>query len=186
MEANTTQSSPSTELNQAPVKKITPRPRFRTLSIVAIITGVVLVAVASFAFGFSAGLHKARYSYRFGENYERNFMKAERQEMKDRVMQKMDGKLFRSGHGVAGEILSIAGESIIVSGPEDQENNVVLSDTTVIMKGGEKASLTDLQLGARIVVLGKPSEDGSIQADLIRFLGNGERRSDGPLRKLFR
>jgi hypothetical protein len=35
----------------------------------------VLVAVASFAVGFSAGLHKARFSYRFGENYERNFVK---------------------------------------------------------------------------------------------------------------
>lgn len=176
----------SVESEQTTLKKPVSRPQHRALTIAAIVTGIVLVAVGSFAFGFSVGLHKARFSYRFGENYERNFMKADREEMKDRVMKKMDGKLFRSGHGVAGQILSIAEGSIIVSGPEGQENSVIVSDTTVIMKGGEKVSLADLSTSERIVVLGKPTDNGSIQADLIRVFDAKENRSDGPLRRLFR
>lgn len=187
MEAKTPVQLPSSaEPERVVLKKVTSRPQHRVLIIAAMVTGIVLVAVGSFALGFSAGLHKARFSYRFGENYERNFMKSERQEMRDRIMKKVDGKLFRSGHGVAGQILSIAEGSIIVSGSEGQENSVITSDTTTIMKGGEKVSLTDLRTGERIVVLGRPSDDGSIQADLIRVFGTKEGRSDGSLRKLFR
>lgn len=187
MEAKTPVQLPSSvEPEQTVLKKPISRPRQRALTIAAIITGIVLVAVGSFALGFSAGLHKARFSYRFSENYERNFMKAERQEMKDRIMKRMDGKLFRSGHGVAGQILSVAEGSIIVSSSEGQENSVITSDTTVIMKGGEKVSLADLVAGERIVVLGKPSDDGSIQADLIRIFDAKDGHSDGPLRNLFR
>lgn len=187
MEAKTPVQLPSSvEPDQTVLKKSISHPRHQPLTIAVIVIGIVLVAVGSFALGFSAGLHKARFSYRFGENYERNFMKAERQEVKDRIMKKMDGKLFRSGHGVAGKILSIAEGSVIVSGPEGQENSVVTSDTTVIMKGGEKVSLADLVAGERIVVLGKPSDDGSIRADLIRIFDAKESHSDGPLRKLFR
>ncbi len=187
MESKTPVQLPSSvEPDQTILKKSISHPWHRTLIIAAIVTGVVLIAVGSFALGFSAGLHKARFSYRFGENYERNFMKVERQEMKDRITKKMDGKLFRSGHGVAGKILSIAEGSVIVSGPEGQENSVITSDTTVIMKGGEKVSPADLVAGERIVVLGKPSDDGSIQANLIRIFDAKEGQSDGPLRKLFR
>ncbi|TXH06891.1 MAG: hypothetical protein E6Q06_04715 [Candidatus Moraniibacteriota bacterium] len=169
---------------------LSPRPvlrsRHRILVIVAAVTGVVLVAVGSFSIGFSAGLHKARFSYRFGENYERNFMKSERQGMKDRIMKKMDGKLFRSGHGVAGEILSIREGLIIVSGPEGQENSIVISDDAVIMKGGEKVAFSDLGSGDRIVVLGKPGDDGVIQADLIRVFDTDRNSQDGPIQKLLR
>ena len=182
-------SAPSTvsrTSDQSVTKKAAFHPGHRTLTIAAIVTGIILVAIGSFAFGFSAGLHKARFSYRFGENYERNFMKAERQEMKERMMQRMDGKLFRSGHGVAGEIISLSDGSVIVSGPEGQENSIAISETTIIMEGGEKISRTDLATGERIVVLGKPSDDGSIQADLIRVFRAKEDRQDGPLRKFFR
>ncbi len=180
------QSLSSTETNQSVTEKPPLRSRHRVLVVGAVVTGIVLVAVGSFALGFSAGLHKARFSYRFGENYERNFMMAERQEMKEKVMKKMDGKLFRSGHGVAGEILSVAEGSVIVNGPEGQENSVVVSGATVIKKGGEKASLADLTVGERIVVLGKPSDDGVIQADLVRVFDKDTDRSDGPMRKLLR
>lgn len=160
--------------------------RNRVLKAAVVITGILLVAVGSFAAGFSAGIHKARFSYRFGENYERNFMKSERQDMKDRIMKKMDGKLFRSGHGVAGQILSIREGSIIVSSPEGQENSIVISDDTVIMKGGEKVTSGDLGSGDRIVVLGRPGDDGVIQADLVRVFDADRNSQDGPIRKLFR
>lgn len=179
-------SEPGQE-NTAASKPSTIRPQRRTLMIAAAISGVALVAVTSFALGFSAGIHKARFSYRFGENYERNFVKTERQEMKEKILRKMDGKLFRSGHGVAGQIVSVADNLVVVSGPEGQENGVAVTAATIVMRGGDRISASDLKSGEKIVVLGKPNgDDGTIKADLIRVLDPAAGPSDGPIRKLFR
>lgn len=162
------------------------QPRHRIVMIAAAISGALLIAVVSFTLGFSAGVHKARFSYRFGENYERNFVKAERQEMKEKLLRKMDGKLFRSGHGVAGQIVSVADNLIVVNSPEGQENGVAVTAETIVMRGGDRISASDLESGEKIVVLGKPNEDdGMIKADLIRVLNPAAGPSDGPLRKLF-
>lgn len=142
--------------------------RPRILVLIAAVVGVMLVAVLSFAIGFTAGLHKARFSYRFGENYERNFVNSEEHSMKDRMLREMDGKFFRSGHGVVGEILSITSHTIVVRSPEGQENSIEVTDTTVYRKGGDGVNLEALSVGDRVVVLGKPSDDGMVTADLIR------------------
>ena len=42
--------------------------------IASVALGVIIVALVSFATGVFVGFHKARFSYKFGENYERNFM----------------------------------------------------------------------------------------------------------------
>ncbi|KKT72071.1 MAG: hypothetical protein UW66_C0015G0012, partial [Candidatus Moranbacteria bacterium GW2011_GWF1_44_4] len=41
--------------------------------IAVLFVGVIFVALVSFAGGVAVGLKKARFSYKFGENYERNF-----------------------------------------------------------------------------------------------------------------
>lgn len=180
-------SSESEPANAAAPKPSGSRPQRRTLMIAAAVTGVILVAVASFALGFSAGIHKARFSYRFGENYERNFVNTERQEMKEKMLRKMDGKLFRSGHGVAGQIVSVTDGLIVVNGPAGQENGVAVTAETIVMRGGDRISAAELKSGEKIVVLGKPNgDDGTIKADLIRVLGPAAGPSDVPLRKLFR
>ncbi len=161
--------------------------RPRTLVCIAAVIGVILIAVASFAIGFSAGLHKARFSYRFSENYERNFIGLEHRGMKEGVFRKMDGKSFRSGHGVAGEILSIVDRTIVVRGSEGQENSIAVTDTTVYHKGGDRVNLEALAVGDRVVVLGKPSDDGVVTADLLRvFDRRNNTDSKGPLRGMFR
>lgn len=175
MESETTKKSlppikSSPETTPAPTRVSVHRLSRRSLQIIALIVGVVLVAVTSFAFGFSAGIRKARFSYRFGENYERNFMRIDRREMKEKVLKKMDGRLFRSGHGAVGEILSITDRTIALRGPEGQENSIAVTDSTIYNKGGDQVNLEDLTTGDRIVVLGKPSDDGMVVADLIRVL----------------
>ncbi len=146
-----------------------PISRRRPLVILAVVLGVLLIALASFALGFSAGIHKARFSYRFGENYERNFVNSKDRGMKDRMLREMDGKPpFRSGHGVAGEVLSIVDRTIALRGPEGQENTVQVTDSTIYNKGKDQVNLEAVAIGDRIVVLGKPSDEGLVVADLIR------------------
>lgn len=157
----------------------------RQLFIVIVLAlGIVLLVVSSFAVGFYAGIHKARFSYRFSENYERNFVRSE--QMKGKMFREMDGKSFRSGHGVSGEVLSIVDRTIVLRNQDGQENSITVTDATVYNKGGDRVDLEAVLVGDRIVVLGKPGDDGTVNADLIRVLGADLGRSDGSLRKLFR
>ncbi len=139
----------------------------------AIMGGVVLVALLSFAVGVRVGLHKALFSTHFGQNYERNFMGGF--EEKGTRMMPPFGKMMdandrgvRNPHGVGGKIISIAGDTLVIKDRNDQENSVRVSETTSINRGKETVVLQDLAVGDRLVVVGKPGDDGIIMAELVR------------------
>ena len=46
----------------------------KKFKIAALVVGVLIVALVSFGGGVAVGFMKARFSYNFGENYERNFV----------------------------------------------------------------------------------------------------------------
>ncbi|MGB3073173.1 MAG: DUF5666 domain-containing protein [Candidatus Moraniibacteriota bacterium] len=164
-------SSPEKSMG-SPVTSVSRRlTRERIFVLAAVVIGVVLVAVASFAVGFSAGLHKARFSYRFGENYERNFVKGRPGDMPmmdQGMLRRMDGDLFRSGHGVTGVILSLADRTMTLRNPAGQESSVAVTDATIYNKGSDRVNFEDLSVGDMVVALGKPSDDGTVVAALIR------------------
>ncbi len=137
----------------------------------AFISGLLLVALISFGVGVKVGAHKAFFSARFGENYERNFLGGD--ERRDQSMKKMANKMMdkgmRSGHGVAGEILSVNDQTLIIKDRDNQEVTVRLNEMTTINRGKESVTQGTLLVGDRIVVVGKPGEDGVIAAALIRI-----------------
>lgn len=155
----------------------------KKFKIAVAILGVILVALVSFAVGISVGLHKAKFSGRFGENYERNFMgprpgmkppMGPMGIMKEKVGD-MEGRGFRNAHGLAGAIISIADNSIVVKDKDNKENAVAITDKTAIKYGRNDIAIGDLKQNDKVVVMGQPSEDGTINADLIRvFNNNGE------------
>lgn len=141
------------------------------------IVGIFLVALASFVAGIAVGIHKAKFSYAWGENYERNFTgnnqsfrREEGKGMMERFEEwgKFEGRDFRNGHGTAGEVLSISEKSIVVKNKENQENIIAVSDGTVITRGGKQMMFQDVLVGDSIVVLGKPGDNGMVNADFIR------------------
>lgn len=147
---------------------------------VGIIFLALFVLLVTFSAGVQVGLHKARFSHAFGENYERNFAG-----MKDdprgggpdfggerlRMRPEMFGPgEFRNAHGVAGEILSLSGDSLVIKGRDNQESTVRITDTTIINRGPDTIQQSDLKVGDKLVVVGKPGEDGVIGAHLVRVL----------------
>lgn len=139
--------------------------------IAAIVSGILLVALVSFATGVKVGLHKALFSARFGENYERNFLGGSdgRDGRGSERMNKMVDKGMRNAHGVAGEILSIGESTFILKDRNNQENTIRLNESTIINRGKETVDLGSLVVGDRVVVVGKPQDDGVIAAHLIRI-----------------
>lgn len=140
----------------------------------AITCGVLLVALVSFAAGINVGSHKALFSARFGENYERNFLTGPAGEGArplppfGEAMDPTSQKGMRNPHGVGGEILSISGDTIVIKNRDDQENTIRISVATIVNRGKETLAASDLVVGDKIVVVGKPQDDGMIDAHLIR------------------
>ncbi len=161
------------------LKKITQSKYFKTtLGIV----GCLIAGAVIFASGVYVGQHRAKYSYQWGANYERNFMGGGRMGEERNpggfgqggndgptgMMRNFQGQGFRNGHGLAGTIVSITDNNIIVKDPSGKENTVTVSDKTLIKDGQTDLKITDLKNEERIVIIGKPGESGMVNADLIR------------------
>jgi hypothetical protein len=145
--------------------------------IAAIIISSFIIALVIFGSGVAVGLHKARFSYRFGENYERNFM-GPRERMlhpgsMENMMRGFEGRDFRNAHGLAGTIISISDNTLVVKDQDGKENTVAVSDKTIIKDRRSDLEISDLEVNDRLVVMGTPGDNGVINADLIRVFDNG-------------
>ena len=152
----------------------------KNFKIVALAVGFIIIVLVSFGGGVAVGFHKARFSYKFGENYERNFIGRPNEGpmgmMGDRgprdMMRGFEGSGFRNAHGITGNIISIADNKIIVQDRAGQENTISVGDKTLIKRGQDTISLNDLKNNDQIVVMGSPGDNGVVNADLIRVFSN--------------
>lgn len=149
----------------------------KKFKIAAGIVGVLLISLISFAVGVGVGFRKARFSYAFSENYERNFAgfpgrpEGPMGFMKE-PMHDFSGRGFRNAHGLAGTIISIADNSLVVKDNDNKENTITISNKTVIKDGPVDVNLSDLKPDIRVVVMGRPNDNGTIDADFIRVFPN--------------
>ncbi len=148
--------------------------------IAALAVSAALIALANFAGGIFVGFHKAKFSCDWGKNYEMNFIKpridARRpgpMEFMGPMMREFEGRDFRNPHGVAGTIISVSDGSLAIKDKNNEENTVAVTDKTAIKSGRDDIKLSDLKVDDKIVVIGRPGDDGIINANLIRvFSGN--------------
>ena len=153
----------------------------KKFQIAVLFVGVFFVALVSFAGGVAVGLKKAKFSYKFGENYERNFVGGPPGPMgmmggpgPRGMMSDFDGRGFRNAHGIGGEIISVADNKIVLKDRDGQENTISVDDKTLIKRGPDTISVNDLKNGDRIIILGRPGDDGTVKADLIRIFSGNE------------
>ncbi len=158
---------------------------YRKDALKRIIIGLVGFAliVLIFGAGMFVGGMKAKFSYRWAENYHKNFAGPKGGFLGDwQKMPPMPGD-FIEGHGVFGEIIEMnppinSGQvsstsseqsSFVIKGRGDIEKVVIVAQNTVIKKG--KETIKDgLKVGDTVVIIGSPNENGQIEAKLIRFL----------------
>lgn len=138
----------------------------------ALSVAAVLVILVSFVSGIKVGSHKALFSCQWGENYKRNFMDP-RPPMGypgsfGPMMRDFDGRSFRNAHGLSGTIISVTDNKFIIKDGDGKENTVEVTDKTIIKNRGNDLKLSDLKTDDKVVIMGRPSESGTIGADLIR------------------
>jgi len=125
---------------------------------------VVLLLV--FRLGIAVGYKKAGFSYRWGENYHRNFGGPRGGFAGDFF----DERTFIESHGVFGEVVSVDGNTIVVKGRDNVEKIVQVKDDTVVIRFREEITAADLKPSDSIVVIGDPNDAGQIEAKLIRLM----------------
>jgi len=128
--------------------------------------GVFIVSALIFKTGMFVGAMKANFSYRWAENYHKNFAGPRAGFFGDWRMPPFSD--FIEGHGTVGEIIKIEGNNLIVKGRENIEKIVLVNEKTVIKSGFKDIKISDLKVGDMIVIIGSPNEAGQIDAKLIR------------------
>jgi hypothetical protein len=132
------------------------------------VLGTLVVLLLVFQLGVFVGFRKASFSYRWGDNYHRAFGGPRGGFLRD-----FEGRDFVSGHGTAGAIVRIDGNNIIIKGRDGVEKIATVTEGTTVRKGRTAVKLADLKADDRVVIIGAPKDDGSIEAKIIRvFDGN--------------
>lgn len=135
--------------------------KFAKIVTILIVLGLIFGA---FRLGELVGSKKAAFSFRWGENYYRNFAGP------GPKMFDLDGRDFISAHGVAGKIVEISTSSIVLADRENLERIVITDNNTEVLRFRDKISLSDLVLGDEVAIIGSPENSGKIVAKLIRVL----------------
>jgi len=73
-------------------------------------------------------------------------------------------------HGALGEVLRVEGDKIIVRNRFGVEQTLCVTPKTIIERGRRHISLEDIRRGERVIAIGSPQPDGSIQIRIIRVL----------------
>lgn len=136
----------------------------KNFSKIALIIFVILILFLTFSAGVFVGWEKARFSYRWGDNYYHNFVGRPEMFSDDRYL---------NARGVFGEIIKIdnstSSSSIIINGQDNVERTILVTANTVIRRFDQDLKLADLKVGDKLVIIGSPNDQGQIEARLIRI-----------------
>lgn len=127
---------------------------------------VLIIILVVFQAGIMVGFKKANFSFRWGENYHRNFGGPERGWFGN-MMGRDD---YREAQGAFGQIIKIDTSSITVKDRNNTEKVVLLSDKTVISRFRENIKQVDLKIDDQVVIIGELNESGQVEAKLIRVM----------------
>lgn len=132
-----------------------------------LILGVAGAIILLFVFlvGMSVGFKKASFSYRWGENYHRNFA-GPRQGFFNDFM----GKEFMDAHGLIGKIIKIEDSNLVIQDKDKVEKIVLIGKDTTIERFRDSIKVGELKVDDMIVVIGQPNQSGQVEAKFIRVL----------------
>lgn len=131
---------------------------------------VFFVVVLIFGAGVFVGQMKAKFSYRWAEQYHENFGGPSSGFMGDWRSRPLPPREdFVGGHGIFGPIIKIDSSTLTINGKNGVETVVLVSDQTEIRSPRGALKVGDLKVDDQITVIGSPDSQGQIEAKLIRL-----------------
>jgi len=135
--------------------------------IIGLIGFVIIVLI--FSAGMFVGGTKARFSYRWAENYHRNFAGPQGGFLGDWRRFPLSPDDFIESHGTFGEIIKLNDSDFVIKGQGDIEKVIIITKDTIIKERMNTIKKEELKVGNRVVVIGSPNEEGQIEAKFIRL-----------------
>lgn len=129
--------------------------------------GLLIIVLISFGTGVLVGYNKARFSYAWGENYDRNFGGPPHG-----IFGFLPDNSFINAHGTFGSVLDInpGSSTLMVEGRDNIEKTILVSSATMLRADQNDIKLSDIKINDPVVVIGSPNNQGQIEARLIRML----------------
>ncbi len=136
------------------------------------IAGGSLVVVIAFSAGVFVGQEKARFSYKWGENYYRNFVGFMPPAMPGiptgiRLPSDRD---YMNAHGVLGKVIKINGNMLAIKDDDGAEKNIIADSETIFMRDRDNIKLGDIKVNDNTVIIGSPDGQGQMEAKFVRVL----------------
>lgn len=139
--------------------------------IAALSIGCFAVLLLAFGLGVFVGEQKANFSFRWAEQYHRNFAGPAGGFFQEFAR---PGEEFLESNGTIGQIMQINENQIIVKGKNDIERVVNIGDKTIIKYQNQNMAISDLKTEDDVVIIGNPNKDGQLEAVLIRVMPSPE------------
>ena len=143
-----------------------------------LILGIVglIILVFVFSLGVYVGTEKAEFSFKWADEYHRNFAGPQ-----GGFLGNMMGQDLTDGNGVFGQLIKINGQTLTIRGLDNVKKNILVGDKTTIIYQRKNVKLSDLKINETVVVIGDPDNNGQIQAELIRVMPAPVSSSNGPM-----
>lgn len=139
-----------------------------------IIIGLAELALLIIVFrtGMVVGFRKANFSYQWRDNYNGLFVGRGPRPGPGVGLRGPIGEFpdddFIPAHGVAGTILKIDGNTILVKGEDNVERSLLVSTSTAVRSDSQNLKVSDLKENDRVVGIGSPSTTGQIEIKFLR------------------
>ncbi len=135
--------------------------------LIKILVALLVLAIIFWA-GTMIGYRKAEFSYRFSDNYFRNFGMNSRTPGGMMGIPNPDDLI--GGHGATGKVVSLNLPNMIVSDSNNTEKNILITNETLIRSARSTVASTSIKADDFVVVIGTPNDNGTITANLIRIM----------------
>lgn len=142
----------------------------KMFKIILLVLVELIMLLVVFRAGMIVGFEKANFSYKWGENYHKNFAGPRDGFMRDIRDGGPRGMDFIDSHGTVGEIIKIENDIIVVKGKDNVEKSILIKGDTSIVRFKDTIKIMDLKIGDIIVVLGDANNSGQIEAKLVRTM----------------
>lgn len=125
--------------------------------------GIAFAVVAVFSFGVFIGEQKARFSFRWSQEYRSMFGRPP-------IGPGGPPEGLFGGHGTVGVVIDRKADQLLLKSPDNVEKVILIGKSTHLVRQRQEIKPKDIRNGDRAVVIGSPDNKGRIEAKLVRIL----------------
>ena len=139
----------------------------KIFSVIVLSIAAFIILLFVFGLGFFVGSKRADFSFKWADQYHKNFAGPREGFLGPMTNPRNE---FIDSNGTIGEIIKIDEEKLTIKGRENVEKIIIVNEKTTIVSQRNNIKITELKIGDNIITMGRPNNEGQIEADFIRII----------------